>query len=213
MGATPGRGGRRHRFRTRDASRHRGPIPSDDRRLSACCALSQRRAAWAVRGAFNIFQADEAGCHIITATNDLIKKWSWSTRTWRSTPWTRSRCSAATLSRLDTFSRTAPAAAIVLLGLVFGLWGIRWGLPGSQRLARVMPPGLDGPVFQKQLADSWGAMHQEFGENLVTNLKSYAADFTGVVETPAEAGRPHRRNCSAHTAPSICAPSMKTSRA
>jgi hypothetical protein len=48
-----------------------------------------------------------------------------------------------------------------------------------------MPPGLDGPVFQKQLADSWGAMHQEFGENLVTNLKSYAADFTGVVETPA----------------------------
>ncbi|MDD5301857.1 MAG: hypothetical protein PHS14_02005 [Elusimicrobia bacterium] len=80
--------------------------------------------------------------------------------------------------------RKAAAPALVLLGLALGLWGIRWGLPGPQRLARVLPPGLDGPAFQKELADSWSAMHQDLGENLMVNPKSFGT-FTGIVETPA----------------------------
>jgi hypothetical protein len=67
---------------------------------------------------------------------------------------------------------------------MLGLWGIRWGLPGPQRLSRVMPPGLDGEAFQKELADSWATMHQDLGENLMINPKSFGI-FTGIVETPA----------------------------
>lgn len=72
---------------------------------------------------------------------------------------------------------------MALLGLTLGLWGIRWGLPGPQRLARVMPPGLDGPAFRQELADSWSRMHQDLGENLMINVKSFGT-FTGVVEIP-----------------------------
>ena len=81
-------------------------------------------------------------------------------------------------------SRKTVAPALILLGLVLGLWGIRWGLPGAARLARVMPPGLDGPEFRAKLADSWSAMHQELGENLVSNPKAFGT-FSGVVDTPA----------------------------
>ncbi len=77
--------------------------------------------------------------------------------------------------------RKALVPALVLLGLTLGLWGIGWGLPSHGRLARVLPPGLDGLGFQKELADSWGAMHQELGENLMVNPKSFGT-FTGVVE-------------------------------
>lgn len=80
--------------------------------------------------------------------------------------------------------RKAAAPALVLLGLALGLWGIRWGLPGPQRLARVMPPGLDGPAFRQELADSWAAMHRSLGENLMINAKA-CDTFTGVVVTPA----------------------------
>ena len=80
--------------------------------------------------------------------------------------------------------RKAFVATLILLGLVLGLWGIRWGLPGPQRLARVLPPGLDGPAFQKELADSWSALHRELGENLMINPKAWGS-FTGVVEIPA----------------------------
>ncbi|MBI2790057.1 MAG: hypothetical protein HYX59_15405 [Elusimicrobia bacterium] len=75
-------------------------------------------------------------------------------------------------------------AGVVLLGLALGLWGIRWGLPGPERLARVLPPGLDGPAFQQELASSWATMHQGLGENLMVNPKSFGT-FTGIVETPA----------------------------
>lgn len=81
-------------------------------------------------------------------------------------------------------SRKALNAGIVLLGLAFGLWGVSWGLPGPERLARVLPPGLDGPAFHQELASSWSAMHQALGENLMVNPKSFGS-FTGVIETPA----------------------------
>ena len=83
-----------------------------------------------------------------------------------------------------TGSRTVEAVAAVLLALSLGLWGIRWGLPSSERLARVAPPGLDGPEFRRVLAESWSAMHQELGENLMANPNSMRT-FKGVVETPA----------------------------
>lgn len=81
-------------------------------------------------------------------------------------------------------SRKPLYAGVVLLGLALGLWGIRWGLPGPERLARVLPPGLDGPAFQQELASSWATMHQGLGENLMVNPKSFGT-FTGIVETPA----------------------------
>jgi len=74
--------------------------------------------------------------------------------------------------------------AVVLLGLVLGLWGIRWGLPGPERLARVLPPELDTPAFREGLAASWSAMHKDLGDNLMLNPKSFQS-FNGVVETPA----------------------------
>jgi hypothetical protein len=80
--------------------------------------------------------------------------------------------------------RKAVRPFLILLGLGLGLWGIRWGLPGPERLAAVMPPGLDGPVFQKELADTWSAMYKAFGENAtISPLASHL--FTGVVEIPA----------------------------
>jgi hypothetical protein len=81
-------------------------------------------------------------------------------------------------------SRRVTIAAVTLLALGLGLWGIRWGLPSRERLARVMPPGLDGPGFQQELADSWVAMHRELGANLMINPKSFDS-VTGVVEIPA----------------------------
>jgi len=80
--------------------------------------------------------------------------------------------------------RRALAPGIALLGLALGLWGIRWGLPGPERLARIMPPGLDGPAFHQTLAESWSRMHQSLGENLMLNPRSFDS-FTGAVEIPA----------------------------
>ena len=52
--------------------------------------LAQQELIWASpRELLNIFQADAIGCHIITVTNDVLKKLSWSARIWantRSTP-------------------------------------------------------------------------------------------------------------------------------
>ncbi|MCM2303681.1 MAG: hypothetical protein NDJ72_03210 [Elusimicrobia bacterium] len=71
-----------------------------------------------------------------------------------------------------------------MIGLTLGLYGIRWGLPGPERLARVLPPGLDGPAFQQELASSWAALHQVLGANLMINPEA-SGTFTGVVVTPA----------------------------
>lgn len=73
---------------------------------------------------------------------------------------------------------------MISLGLFLGLWGIRWGLPGRERLARVMPPGLDGPEFLQRLADSWSQMHKELGEDLLANPNSFNG-VLGVVDVPA----------------------------
>ena len=73
---------------------------------------------------------------------------------------------------------------MLLLGLGLGLWGIRWGLPGPERLGRVLPPGLDGPAFQKELADSWYALDRSLGENRVLDPKAGRV-FSGVIDIPA----------------------------
>lgn len=75
-------------------------------------------------------------------------------------------------------------SVLVLLGLTLGLWGIGWGLPGPERLARVLPPALNTPEFRQQLAESWSAMHKDLGDNLMLNPKSFQS-FDGVVDTPA----------------------------
>ena len=78
----------------------------------------------------------------------------------------------------------ALAPAVVLLGLMLGLWGIRWGLPDSRRLSRIMPPGLDGAAFQTELANSWYALDQELGENRDLNPKASSV-FAGLIDVPA----------------------------
>ncbi|MFI5348704.1 MAG: hypothetical protein ACHQ2Z_04105 [Elusimicrobiota bacterium] len=77
----------------------------------------------------------------------------------------------------------AIAPALILLGLTLGLWGIRWGLPGRQRLERVVPPGLDGPAFQKELADAWAAMDRRMGQNRDLSAEA-SRGLTGIVEIP-----------------------------
>ncbi len=74
------------------------------------------------------------------------------------------------------------ASGLIALGLLLGLWGIRWGLPSRERAARVLPPGLASSAdFRKDLADNWSKLHAELGENLMVNPKSFGT-FSGVVD-------------------------------
>lgn len=76
-------------------------------------------------------------------------------------------------------------AVLIVLGLLLGLWGIRWGLPSRERAARVLPPGLAAsPEFHRELAEGWSKLHAELGENLMVNPKSFGT-FSGVVDVPA----------------------------
>lgn len=62
-------------FAGRVADTGRDPIPHMHDCLTALAARPKAELLWASpRELLNIFQADEAGCHIITATNDLIAK-------------------------------------------------------------------------------------------------------------------------------------------
>ena len=62
-------------FAGRVADTGRDPIPVMQASLRALAARPKAELLWASpRELLNIFQADEIGCHIITATNDIISK-------------------------------------------------------------------------------------------------------------------------------------------
>ncbi|OGS01994.1 MAG: hypothetical protein A3G41_02000 [Elusimicrobia bacterium RIFCSPLOWO2_12_FULL_59_9] len=55
----------------------------------------------------------------------------------------------------------AALAAVLLVGVVTGLWGIRWGLPGRARL-RAYPESLRlDPQASQRFAESWEKLYQE----------------------------------------------------
>ena len=62
-------------FAGRIADTGRDPVPHMAEALKLLADRPQAELLWASpREVLNIFQADEVGCHIITVTNDLIKK-------------------------------------------------------------------------------------------------------------------------------------------
>lgn len=88
---------------------------------------------------------------------------------------------------MDLHGEKALTRARVLLaafGLALGGWGLKWGLPSRERLDLVMPPGLAGPAFGRILSDSWKAMHERLGANLMLNPEAWKS-FSGVRNTPA----------------------------
>lgn len=76
------------------------------------------------------------------------------------------------------------AGSLAGVGLLLGLWGIRWGLPSAERTRRVLPPGLDTPAFHQRLTDTWVEMHKRLGQNLMINPAS-SWNFSGVQRLPA----------------------------
>jgi transaldolase len=66
-------------FAGRIADTGRDPLPVMIESLNIMRPYSQLELIWASpRELFNVFQADAIGCHIITATNDILKKLSLS---------------------------------------------------------------------------------------------------------------------------------------
>jgi transaldolase len=64
-------------FAGRIADTGRDPLPIMQHAVDACNRAGGMEVIWASpRELFNIFQADEIGCHVITVTPDIIKKLS-----------------------------------------------------------------------------------------------------------------------------------------
>ncbi len=64
-------------FAGRIADTGRDPVPYVRRSLAAMASRPKAELIWASpRELLNVFQADTVGCHIITATNDILKKLS-----------------------------------------------------------------------------------------------------------------------------------------
>ena len=64
-------------FAGRIADTGRDPVPIMARAVEIMKAKPRAELIWASpRELLNIFQADSVGCHIITATNDILKKLS-----------------------------------------------------------------------------------------------------------------------------------------
>lgn len=62
-------------FAGRIADTGRDPLPIMEQSLASMKANPQSELIWASpRELLNIFQADDIGCHIITVTNDILKK-------------------------------------------------------------------------------------------------------------------------------------------
>ncbi|MFH2202526.1 MAG: glycosyltransferase family 39 protein [Elusimicrobiota bacterium] len=82
-------------------------------------------------------------------------------------------------------------ALIIVLGLLLGLSGIRWGIPEDGRLRRILPPGLHGPQFHAELISAWEDIHRRLGPNLMLNPESFAT-FSQVQDAPAGWQKPPR---------------------
>lgn len=64
-------------FAGRIADTGRDPLPYMRHAVEACNAVGGMEVIWASpRELLNVYQADEIGCHVITATPDIIKKLS-----------------------------------------------------------------------------------------------------------------------------------------
>ncbi|GMV21737.1 MAG: putative transaldolase [Acidimicrobiia bacterium] len=62
-------------FAGRVADTGRDPMPIMTKAVAQCQARPETRLIWASpRELLNIFQADQIGCHVITVTNDVLKK-------------------------------------------------------------------------------------------------------------------------------------------
>jgi transaldolase len=62
-------------FAGRIADTGRNPVPIMKDSIEALRSLQNTELIWASpRELLNIFQADEIGCHVITATNDILQK-------------------------------------------------------------------------------------------------------------------------------------------
>lgn len=72
--------------------------------------------------------------------------------------------------------------AIAAAGL--SLWGIGWGLPDRDRIARVLPEGWDTPQFRRVLETTWHQLYRRLGPNLLFNPDSWSIGFQGEARVP-----------------------------
>ena len=92
-------------FAGRIADTGRDPLPIMREALEILDAVSRAELIWASPREFlNIFQADDIGCHIITVTNDLLKK----------IPLTGKSLEAFSLETVEIFRKDAMAAGFTL---------------------------------------------------------------------------------------------------
>ncbi len=75
--------------------------------------------------------------------------------------------------------RDRPRTALIVLGVIMGLWGLRWGLPDRARIDRILVPGMDGPALHERMSNSWIKMHERLGPNLMNAPESFAT-FSGI---------------------------------
>ncbi|MBI5630329.1 MAG: glycosyltransferase [Elusimicrobia bacterium] len=82
------------------------------------------------------------------------------------------------------FALAAPAA-VLLLGLGAGLWGLRWGLPGKERL-RILPGGR--PLSQEaadKMAEHWAGLYREIRRSHREMRREEPVTYVkGLVEIP-----------------------------
>lgn len=82
--------------------------------------------------------------------------------------------------------RAAGLAAAGILGMVTGLWGVAWGLPGPRRL-RLFPDGRPPSLgFAQQLADGWARLYEGIRQaHREMRSEEPVAYAKGIVEIPS----------------------------
>ncbi|MDE2489460.1 MAG: glycosyltransferase family 39 protein [Elusimicrobia bacterium] len=81
--------------------------------------------------------------------------------------------------------RFLPPAALLLLGAAFGLWGLRWGLPGPARWRAFPPSYRASPAEAQKMADDWRALYRKIRAAHRAMGKEPATYARDVVEIPA----------------------------